>query len=75
MILWLGIYLGKHKEIMMPDLLPCPFCRSDAKVYLHHHREPQDMLYKVMCDNCAASLPWNISKEDVIRRWNHRIKV
>ncbi|WP_367882762.1 Lar family restriction alleviation protein [Cloacibacillus porcorum] len=51
----------------MPELKPCPFCGSKAKLY-----QAYDGSYCVQCTKCANRTLCRKTKETVIASWNRR---
>ena len=53
---------------MKPNLKPCPFCGSKAKLT---HFKWTDVIYSVKCTNCEIELE-SLDEAELIKRWNTR---
>lgn len=54
-----------------PDLLPCPFCGSEANVcHLISKNEPTE--YGVSCVSCLANKRWYDTEAEAVEAWNTR---
>lgn len=62
------IYKNGEKRHIDAELLPCPFCGSQAEL---SGRFPQGQYY-ISCLECRASL-WHDRKDKAIGAWNKRI--
>ena len=53
----------------------CPFCGSDKMVMKKKNDDSGDYNYtywKVKCDYCGASGPWEDSPDKALTKWNTR---
>lgn len=55
------------------ELLPCPFCCSEAKV-IAKNIILDESFFSVKCTNlnCQCSLAWFLTREEAINAWNYR---
>ncbi len=60
------------KTVVVPELLPCPFCGADGELTHGGHGE---MLVRCSAIPCSAGLGgncWQTTKEDAYAAWNRR---
>jgi len=57
----------------VPDVRPCPFCRSEVKIEIEEY-DPEDNLMVVHCMECEAWGPPGIDIAGAIKSWNIRRK-
>jgi len=51
------------------EIRPCPFCGGIPKLWDESHGS---RVYSMQCA-CGCELGWEMSEEDILKRWNRRV--
>jgi Lar family restriction alleviation protein len=57
----------------MSELKSCPFCGSEAEMYVSEIGAKQGDGFWIRCDNCEIEQHGFYSEDEAIERWNRRV--